>query len=112
MIRVRKDDENDCKITHCMSRMGSYRFPRSLNVTNLKEYKEHPLAPEGHSSEGLIQRLTRRAIFFHQFMSKHQGRNHKVISHAELEIPDDAIIHVKSTSEDGKKGRKDDEKKK
>jgi hypothetical protein len=45
-------------------------------------------------------------------MSKHQGRNYKVVSHAELEIPDDAIIHVKSASEDGKKGRKDDEKKK
>ena len=95
-----------------MSRMGSYRFSRTLNITNLKQYKEHPPAPEGQSPEGLVQRLTRRAIFFHQFMSKHQGRNHKVVSNAELEIPDDAIIHVKSTSEDGKKVRKDDEKRK
>ena len=45
-------------------------------------------------------------------MSKHQGRNYKVVSHAELKIPDDAIIHTKSTSDDGKKVRKDDEKKK
>ena len=45
-------------------------------------------------------------------MSKHQGRNHKVVSHAELEIPDDAIIHDRPASEDGKKVRKDDEKKK
>ena len=45
-------------------------------------------------------------------MSKHQGRNHKMVSHAELEIPDDAIIHIKPTSDDGKKVRKDDEKKK
>ena len=45
-------------------------------------------------------------------MSKHQGRNHKVVSHAELEIPDDEIIHVRPTGEDGRKEKKDDEKKK
>ena len=48
-----------------MSRMSNFRYSRSLNVTNLKQYSEEVFEPEGHSPQGLVQILTRRAIFIH-----------------------------------------------
>ena len=38
LIRVRKSEDGKSRIRHCMYRIGSHRFPRSLKVTNLKPF--------------------------------------------------------------------------
>jgi hypothetical protein len=61
-------------------------------VTNLKHYSDPTLEQEGHSPEGLIQILTRRAMFINSVISKNQGRNYKLLREDQKTIPEYAVL--------------------
>ena len=82
------------RVGHCMFRLGSHRFPRSVNVTNLKSYAFTPHERETHDPQSLIQRLVKRAICFHTIISKFQVRSHKSLRTEEYDIPEEGTIHV------------------
>ncbi len=57
-----------------MGRIGSFRFPRSITVPNLKVQPNDPLAMEKHDPRGLVQTIVRRAICIWKLVAKYQNR--------------------------------------
>ena len=80
-------------------------------MTNLKQYSEEVFEPEGHSPQGLVQILTRRAIFIHKVISKNQGRNYKLLREDEKTIPEYAVLKQKSSGGSAQKKAEEEPKK-
>ena len=78
-----------------MWRIGNFRFPRSLKLTNLKPFV-HPWGEENDDSQGLVQRMTRRVMFIHACITKNTGKSQKAVAPEELKFPEGATLEVKS----------------
>ena len=96
LIRVRKSEDGKSKIRHCMYRIGSHRFPRSLKFINLKPFN-NAWGEENESAHGLVQRMTRRVLFIHACITKFTGKSQKAVLPEELKFPEGATLEIKPT---------------
>ena len=71
MFRVKDSDQG--RVMHCMFRIPSFRFRRSLSIHNLRQFMNR--APsQGWSKFDLTMRLAKRAIYFHSLIKANQGK--------------------------------------
>ncbi len=94
MLRVREGPKG--RIMHCMFRVPSFRFRRSLSVQNIKQFDDNsPL--EGWDQYDLLMRLANRAIYFHSLITVNQGKPQGTLDGLEV-VPLNAGIHLESDS--------------
>jgi len=91
---VRTSEDGKSKIRHCMYRIGSHRFLRSLKFTNLKPFN-NAWGEEHEEAHGLVQRLTRRVMFIHACITKFTGKTQKSVLLDELKVPEGATLEAK-----------------
>ena len=76
-----------------MHRIGGFRFNRSINATNLRQYKPTTLTFNGTGdSQSLLLRFAQRALYFHDVIRKNQGKTKESLKGQEV-APLNAGIH-------------------
>jgi hypothetical protein len=94
LIRVRKSEDGKSRIRHCMYRIGSHRFPRSLKLTNLKSFY-NPWGEDNEDAQGLVKKMTMRVMFIHACITKFTGKSQKAVLPEELKFPEGATLEIK-----------------
>jgi hypothetical protein len=89
MFRVKEGDQG--RVMHCMFRVPSFRFRRSLSMHYLKEFTKRAPAGGWEKFE-LGTRLAKRAIHFHSLIKVNQGKPKGTLDGLEV-VPLDAAVH-------------------
>ena len=90
MFRVKDGDQG--RVMHCMCRIPTFRFRRSLSMSNLRQFINNA-PPEGWGRFDLTTRLANRAIYFHSLIKANQGKPKGSLDGLEI-VPLDAGIHL------------------